>query len=99
MHHVGAVDGIAGSVRMNMRGCMSDDSAFNDVACEPVVLPPVPDNADQRWHCSHCGSLALLDDDDLCRHCWREGVATFAEVAGWIGHGKRQQAVRRWRIA
>jgi ribosomal protein S14 len=81
-----------------MRGCMDDDSGFNDVDCEPVELPPLPDTADQRWHCRHCGSLALLDDDGLCRHCWRESVATFAEVAGWMAHRDRRQAVRRWWI-
>ena len=65
---------------------------------EPIDLPPLPEPRDHRWHCAHCGGLALLDEDDLCRHCWNESVLTFSEVAARALTGERAMIRPRWRI-
>lgn len=47
---------------------------------EPIVLPPLLEPVTTRWRCKSCGSLTLLDSDDLCRHCWAESVESFASI-------------------
>ena len=69
-----------------------------EIDSEPTTLPPLPLPSDNRWHCAQCGSLALLDSNDLCRHCWREPVLTFSEVAARALTGERVEVGRRWRI-
>lgn len=53
---------------------------------------------DPRWVCSHCGDLALVNYQGLCRDCQPESTATFVEVcmAAAVGYGPELE--RRWRI-
>lgn len=74
------------------------DETEIDIDSEPITLPPLPALSDNRWHCAQCGSLGLLDADDLCRHCWRESVVTFSEVAARAVHGEGLKLRRRWGI-
>lgn len=74
------------------------DTDALELDTEPVELPPLPPPYDARWNCRHCGSLTLLDSDDLCRHCWSESVWTFSEVAARAVHGEGVELRRRWRI-
>lgn len=74
------------------------DDGFSAASNDPVTLPPLPEPLTTRWRCRHCGSLTLLDSDDLCRHCWVDGAATFSEVAARALSGVRPQAGKRWRI-
>lgn len=75
-----------------------DNDGFSAASNEPVTLPPLPEPLTTRWCCRHCGSLTLLDSDDLCRHCWVDGAATFSEVAARALMGERVMIRPRWRI-
>jgi hypothetical protein len=63
---------------------------------EPLIELPLP--SDPRWVCWQCGSLGLLGDDGLCRHCWSESVTGFAELCARAVGGGSGEVERRWRI-